>query len=345
MSDAASRGQMRYVPRHEVGARPNIVVDGAPLPSTLLTLSHWPNSVTPEPYRRDTSTEIALAWIEDHDPLAVADIVTNNHFDEDGLLGMFALMHPREAGKHRELLADTARAADLGEYRSRQAARLFFVLEALADPQRSPLPQTIFAGRGRARIAALYRAFLPLLPELLAAPEAHVELWREQDEHLQSSEELLASGRVSIAEEPALDLAIIRIPEELPLRPVWRYLAREEMAVHPLAIHNRTHAGRLLRIQGGCIELQYRYDSWLQLASRRPAMRVDLAGLAARLNECEHHGRWVWEDPLSMVPRLYLEPRGTSSIEPQLILRELRRHLAEGVPIWDPYNWKTPLPD
>ena len=115
---------MRYVPWREVGARANVVVDGAPLPSTVLTLSHWPINSTPEPYRRDTSTATALAYVARHDPASVAGIVTNNHFDEDGLLSMFTVLEPRRALAHRELLADAARAGDFGCYRRRDAARL-----------------------------------------------------------------------------------------------------------------------------------------------------------------------------------------------------------------------------
>lgn len=336
---------LQYVPRHEVGVRPNIVVDGAPLASTVLTLSHWPNSVTPEAFRRDTSTEIALAWIEDHDPREVAAIVTNNHFDEDGLLGMFALLEPALAWRHRQLMADTARAADLGEYRSREAARLFFVLEGHADPRRSPLPPATFHGSPRDRVAALYRAMLPRLPSLLAAPGRWRTLWLDQEQHLEASEALLDSGRASIEEEPELDLAIIRIPEGLPPRPVWRYLEREEAVLHPLAIHRRTRAGRLVRIQGRCLSVQYRYESWLQLASRRPAMRVDLHPLADRLNQHERNGHWVWEDTLGIAPRLYLAGATASSLLPGAILRELRRELASQPPVWDPYNWRVPPPE
>lgn len=344
VSLSARHPELQYVPRHEVGARPNIVVDGAPLASTVLTLSHWPNSLTPEAFRRDTSTEIALAWVEHHDPREVAAIVTNNHFDEDGLLGMFALLDPALAWRHRQLMVDTARAADLGEYRSRQAARLFFVLEGHADPLRSPLPPATFRGTPRARIAALYRAMLPRLPALLAAPGDWRPLWQDQERHLDASESLLDSGRASIEEEPELDLAIIRIPEGLPARPVWRYLEREEAVLHPLAIHRRTRAGRLVRIQGRRLSVQYRYESWLQLASRRPAMRVDLQPLADWLNRHERNGSWAWEDTLAIAPRLHLTGGVASSLLPQAILRELRRHLASQPPVWDPYNWRLPPP-
>ena len=37
----------------------------------------------------------------------------------------------------------------------------------------------------------------------------------------------------------------MRIPEECPRRPVWRYLREERMALHPIAVHNATRCTRL----------------------------------------------------------------------------------------------------
>ena len=46
---------MRFVPYHELNdSTPNIIVDGAAGPGTVLTLSHWPKSGTPEALKRDT---------------------------------------------------------------------------------------------------------------------------------------------------------------------------------------------------------------------------------------------------------------------------------------------------
>jgi hypothetical protein len=336
---AAATRAVRYVPYRQVGAQPNIVVDGAPLPSTRLTLSHWPVNATPAPFKRDTSTETALAWVERNDPRRVAAAVTNNHFDEDGLLSMFTVLEPQRALSHRELLIDASRAGDFGVFRSRPAARLCFVIEAYADPGLSPLPRGTFSGPSARRVEALYRAMLSRLPPMLGDIGRYRRYWRPQDEHLAASEQWIADGRVIIEEEPDLDLAIVRIPEHLEPRTVRRYLARESAPVHPFAIHNATRCNRLVRLQGRRIEFQYRYESWLQIHSRRPALRVDLARFCRWLNTRERHGRWTQENPLAIAPRLHLGGEA-SSIEPAVFLRELRRHLAHERPIWDPHHWQ-----
>jgi hypothetical protein len=330
---------LQFVPYREVGQRPNIVVDGAPLKSTVLTLSHWPNNSTPERFKRETSTETALAYIERHDPARAAAIVTNNHFDEDGLFSMFAVLEPRRALGFAQLLADASRAGDFGTYRSRDAARLCFVIESHADPELSPLPASTFAGSPAARVAALYRRLLPRLLGFLADSGSCRRYWREQDEHLEFSEALVAGGRVPIEEEPDLDLAIVRIPQDCEPRTVWRYLRPEQAVIHPFVIHNATRCARLVRIQGRCIEVQYRYESWLQIPSRRPAMRVDLTPFCRWLNRREHNGAWAWEDTLDLAPRLYMRNGAPSSINPETFLRQLRRHLRTAPPVWDPYNW------
>ncbi len=330
---------MRFVPYREVGDQANIVVDGAPLPSTVLTLSHWPVNATPERFKRETSTETVLAFLDSREPPAAAAVVTNNHFDEDGLFSMFVVINPRAALLHRHLLADAARTGDFGMFRSRDAARLCFVIEAHADPRLSPLPRRIFAGSGAQQVAGLYHAMLARLPRFLADPARLRRFWETQDRHLDASEALIDSGRVSIEEEPELDLAIVRIPPELPERTVWRYLQREQAPVHPFAIHNETRCARLVRMQGRCLEFQYRYESWLQIASRRPALRVDLAPLARWLNRRERNGRWVWEHTLALAPRLRLAGGRATSIAPALVLRALREHLRTLPPAWDPYDW------
>jgi hypothetical protein len=331
---------LRYVPYREAGGQPNIVVDGAPLASTVLTLSHWPVNATPANFKRDTSTETALAWVGEHDPRRVAAAVTNNHFDEDGLFSMFAVLAPRRALRYRALLVDASRAGDFGTFRSRDAARLCFVVEAHADPGLSPLPRTTFAGPEERRVAALYRALLPRLPAMLRDLARFRRYWRTQDGHLTESEDWLSGGRVTIEEEPDLDLAIVRIPQELAPRTVWRYLRRERAPVHPFAIHNATACGRLVRIQGRRVEVQFRYESWLQIHSRRPAMRVDLAPFCRWLNRRERRGTWIRENPFAIAPRLYLSGAPATSIAPAAFLRELRAWLRDLPPVWDPYNWK-----
>jgi hypothetical protein len=177
------------------------------------------------------------------------------------------------------------------------------------------------------------------VPRFLAGLGPWRRYWEPQDRHLDASEALIASGRATIEEEPDLDLAVVRLPDDVAPRTVWRYLRREQAVLHPFAIHNATRCTRLLRLQGRCIEFQYRYESWLQVRSHRPALRVDLAPMCRWLNRRERNGTWEWENTLEIAPRLRLTNGAASSIGPEQFLRTLRTYLRSLPPAWDPYDW------
>ena len=332
----------RFAPYAAARNLPNIVVDGAPLPSTLLNLAHWPNNQSPPAVRRDTSTATVFAWLDAADLHQSIPWVTNNHFDEDGLFGMYALTEPERALRDRDLLIAASYAGDFGVVTDRDGARLCFAIEALTDPEVSPLPADVFAEPDR--VAALYRAMLESLPSLLR--DFHDgwprfgDLWALQDEHLTTSRALLADGVVTLVEHPQLDLAVVRIPPYLRRRTARRYLMDEVVVVHPFAINSATQRSRILRVQGQHYEFEYRYESWVQLASRRVPLRVRLDALAARLNQLDDSQGWVAEDPTGTVPRLH-RPDGTPTAIPlDTFLLELEAALTSAPVAWDPYDWQ-----
>ena len=303
-------------------------------------LSHWPVNNTPDPLRRDTSTATVFAYLDNPGFHADARLVSNNHFDEDGLFSMFALCAPDIALTYRELLEGAATAGDFGTYTNLDAARLCFVIEAFADPAQSPLPPETFSGCEAVQVSSLYRRMLEQLPEILDDVDALEEYWTQMDKHLAESELLIKGGRVDIEEFPELDLAVVTIPEDLPVRTVRRYLCSEEAVVHPFAIHNATECHRIVRVQGGRLEFQYRYESWVRLVSKRPLLRVDLAGMARRLNEIETaHGTWRQEGFAEVVPRVYLEGTDTSSLSAARFVDEVSRYLVSAPVAWNPYDW------
>src|SRR4051794_33736195 len=124
---------MRFVP-YDQATIPNIVVDASANDHTLLTLSHWPQSGTPPELKADTSAEITFNYLDSPRFHVACDAVTNNHFDQDGLVGIYALINPLNAMRHREFLIDVASAGDFGVFKSREAARISFVIQIFANP-------------------------------------------------------------------------------------------------------------------------------------------------------------------------------------------------------------------
>ena len=95
---------MRYVEYETSASAPNVVVDGSPNIGTVLCITHWPGIACPEPsLADDLSAQMALRYVDrGMDLHGDADVVTNNHFDQDGLTGIYALVNPEHAIQHRD---------------------------------------------------------------------------------------------------------------------------------------------------------------------------------------------------------------------------------------------------
>ncbi len=329
----------RYCPYSQLGDQPNIVVDGQAQRATQLTLSHWPWNSTPAGLLRDTSTDIVFAYLDRPDLHVDIPLVSNSHFDEDGLLSMYALVDPANALRHRDLMIGASRAGDFAIYSDPDAAKLAFVLAAYADPALSPLPAEVFNGSAPAQIAGLYTLMLQELPALLDDIPGNQHFWEDEFAHLRESEQAIADGHVVIDEVPELELAIVRIPDDMPARTVRRYLTRWQRSVHPFAVHNITDCTRLVWLKGESIEFQYRYESWIQLASRRPAQRIDMDGLAEQLADLESGGgSWEFEGVNEVAPRLHHRGSCRSAIGSETFMALLCAWLRTQPPAWDPYN-------
>src|SRR5579864_2307899 len=139
---------MHYAPYEEAGGAPNVIVDGAPTTGTVLTLSHWPHSPVPAGLEADLSAEMAFGYLARPDLHGRAEVVSNNHFDQDGLVSVFALVH-----------------------RSRDAARASMTIAAFADPARSPLG--VAPPDYGEWAAALYTNLLGRLVEITEHPDRY----------------------------------------------------------------------------------------------------------------------------------------------------------------------------
>jgi hypothetical protein len=282
---------VKFVPFHELSA-PNIVADGPAGEGTVLVLSHWPAAPTPLALRADLSAQIVFRHLGSPKHHVAADVVSNNHFDEDGLVSVFSLLRPDVAEPRRPFFEAVAWAGDFQQVRSREAARVAWTINAFADPERSPLGAGAFKGPYAGTCAALYAEGLAKLPEIVAHPDRFKALWEVDDAFFDESERAIASGRVTIDERPALDLAVVR------------------GRAHPCSIYTRLSTHRVARIDGARYEFQYRYESWVRFVSRPIAPRVDLRPLAERLNALDPG--WEYEGNDQTTPRLH-RPDGSES--------------------------------
>jgi hypothetical protein len=307
------RVPLRFVPYHELGDRPNIIVDGKGNDHTVLTLSHWPKSGTPESLQADSSTQIVYRYLDRPDLRIDVEAVSNNHFDEDGALGLFALLHPDRAP--RDLLLDASIAGDFQVHRSRQGTRLAWILAVWADPKLSPLGVAFF-DRPYAEVCAdLYREALERLPDMIERPHTYRRYWEPEERAFERSMVDIREGRVTIEEVPSLDLSIVEGP-----------------AAHPVALYSSIRGFRVMLRH----ELRYRYESWVQYMTVRPIPRVDLQPLADRLNAIEGAAVWSFDGVDHTTPAL------RCCRQSRIDMAEFRRltedRLAHAPPAWDPYG-------
>ncbi len=335
---------LRYVPYGSLGtAVPSVVVDGSPAEGTVLCLSHWPGIGSPAEFWADLSAEMAFLYVDagggGHGP---ASVVSNNHFDQDGLVGVFALSSPEEAQARRALLVEVARAGDFGVTDSREAARISMVIAAFADPERSPLAGLPDSSDYEGQTAALYAHLLGLLPELCDHVDRFEPLWGKEDAILDASEAALASGSVTVSEVPDLDLAVISVPEDAPDAGGHRFGGLWLPGLHPMAVNGATERGALLTVRGRRYQFEYRYESWVQFRSRRVRPRVDLAPLAEALSAAESDAQgsvtWTAERVSGLTPMLGPAGGDESVLEPPVVRALVEAHLRSAPVAWDPFR-------
>lgn len=328
---------MKFVPYHLLDGRPSVVVDGSPAPGTVLTVTHWPGYPPPAGIEDDLSAQMAFRLLERPDLVpAEAEAVSNNHFDQDGLVSIYALAAPDDAARRRRFLEDVALAGDFGRCHDRDAARVSMVLHALANGEAADIDDYA------ERTGVLYEDAFGRLPELCDHVERHRDVWGDEDATLTASDAAFEDGRVVIDERPDLDLAVVTVAEDTPESGGHRFSGEWVDWLHPMAVNNRTERGTIARLRGRRYDVELRYEGWVQMQSRSVRARRDLVPLAARLQD-EETGDAVWSaTPVGgILPRLRLGEGQESSIAPDRFLDLLTHHLHTAPPAWDPYTPKT----
>ncbi len=290
---------MKFLPFEEAQSYSNIVVDGAPGPRTVIALSHWPKSGTPQELLRDTSAAIAFAYLDvlAGGPLGShtagyprAKIVTNDHFDVDGLVSLYILTHPDPSSLERGKLTDIASAGDFRTFEQLGSYQAAIVFEKLGQQEEERLRATGVSDYSEL-CGAVYSSALRRFDEVLGDLRAYESFWSSEIDEYRMTKEDLESGSVVLEEVPQLDLAFVTAPEGMP--------------ISRAAVFERSHASLMTFFEGPAIRTFYRYESWVLLVSRSVRPRVDLSGLAMRLNELEQSGAsWRFGGVRAIIPVL-----------------------------------------
>ncbi len=254
-------------------------------------LSHWKGNQTPAPLKADTSTEIALRFLSHPNPkifFPAVNIITNNHFDTDGLLAVWALLSPKKAEPMAGRLIAAAEAGDFSSFSSEEGVQINLMIEGLYASKESPFTSQLSAYPGP-KEAFYYKTLLPLLPDLFRKKDEYRRFWREAYDEILLSMELFEKGVVGVEEHEAESLSVI-IDEHRPAKQAIDHHCQGNLF---LVIEDRE------REEGGFgYELEYRYYAWADTVTRPPIAPIPMETLAEHLNRHEglREGKWMTQD-------------------------------------------------
>src|SRR5438445_6015683 len=149
---------------------PKLSVDGTV--DNAIHFSHWKGNQTRASVKADTSTEIALNLIAaaNREELTRGiDLVTNNHFDTDGVLSVWTVLTGEHALEFRDELIAAAEAGDFSELSTEDGVRASIVIQGSDSPtgdSGSPLARQL-AGEDVDDDARAYQLILPHVERVL----------------------------------------------------------------------------------------------------------------------------------------------------------------------------------
>ncbi len=293
-----------FVPYTELRAHPSSTVVDAYHPSGW-ALSHWRGASQLPELHDDTSLGIVLNALKADHPSVRVDYVSNNHFDVDGFLGVWALQNPEWALAHETALREAALIGDFREYNPERpgAEEALQWVCWLNQVETREFYRPFGAKNEMASSVAKYQYFLPRLAAMIESPEDFRADWEPEYERVKADVATLRDpGQTQLIDHPDIRLREIRPPRPL----------------HYYALFSGSENSDLVMscYPGQRYELEYKYSTWVDTAHRRVFPRIDLRLLAERLNRLETAPqRWTAEGIMDTGPLLRLGGEALSKEE------------------------------
>ena len=280
---------------------PKLSVDGT-VPNSV-HFSHWEGNETPVELKADTSTEIALNLVSSPQQSQFTrgiELVTNNHFDTDGVLSVWTVLNGDRVLQFKEALISAAEAGDFSELTSEAGVRASITIQGSDQAgnetqEGSPLGQFLNGGEP-VDDAKAYELVLPEVENVITNIGAYEHLWRDGWEQVATAIESFEKGTSATAELPEVNTTLVTIAAEI-FGPSGFDPKKHGMPV--IAISRYAH-GELFLIatpyeSGWSYRFDYPYYSWAETVVRPKIERRDLTLLLARLNEIERNNNGSWQ--------------------------------------------------
>ena len=283
----------------QLADEPKLSIDGTV--DNAVHFSHWKGNRTPASVKADTSTEIALNLVAapDREELTGGiDLVTNNHFDTDGVLSVWTVLTGERALELRDKLIAAAEAGDFSELSTQEAVRASIVIQGSESPidedTGSPLARQL-AGEPVNDDARAYELVLPHVERVLTKTNDYASLWADPWNRIASALDSFARGRSRVEEDNEARISLITLAPEI-FSPAGFKPTRHSAPF--TAISKHAH-GELFLIAtpldgGWAYRLDYPYYSWAETIVRPPIERRDFSSFTNRLNQLEKSTAGSW---------------------------------------------------
>lgn len=291
---------MRFEYYHDGLAEvPKLSVDGTV--DNAIHFSHWRGNETPQSVKADTSTEIALNLVAapDRDELTRGiDLVTNNHFDTDGVLSVWTVLTGEPALELREQLIAAAEAGDFSELSTQAGVRASIVIQgsesAIDEDAGSPLARQL-AGAPVTDLARAYELVLPHVARVLTHTNEYEALWCDPWNRIAAALDSFARGRSRVDEDSEAKISLVTLAPEIfsssgfkPTRHCAPFTAISHHARGKVFLIATPFGG------GWAYRIDYPYYSWAETIVRPTILRPDFTALMTELNEIEQSAGGSW---------------------------------------------------
>lgn len=323
-----------------IAAEPKLSVDGTV--DNAIHFSHWKGNKTSASVKADTSTEIALNVVAaaNRDQLTQGiDLVTNNHFDTDGVLSVWSMLNGERALESREKLISAAEAGDFCELSTTDGVRASIVIQGSDSPtdkSGSPLARQL-AGKDITDEARAYELVLPHVERVITETNAFEELWRESWAQIEAALDSFAKGASRVEEDTNAGLSVVTLAPEV-------FGARgfdPELHSAPFTAISHHARGELFLIatplgDGWTYRIDYPYYSWAETVMRPAVARRDFSSLVRQFNDLDQSttGRWQIDDSELASAIKFRDQTGrlaASKLKPDAVGSHLRVAISERV--------------
>jgi len=280
---------------------PKLSVDGTV--SNSIHFSHWKGNETPSEVKADTSTEIVLNLVASPNRNKLTqgiELVTNNHFDTDGVLSVWAALAGERSLELRDKLIPAAEAGDFCEMTNEAGVRASIVIQGPDQPgpgdeSGSPLA-CYLAGEKIDDDPRAYELVLPEVERLLTRTDDYEHLWRVPWVKIAAALESFEHGASTVTEYADSGLSLVTLAPEI-FSPAGFDPARDAA---PYTAISRYTKGLLFVIatplkSGWAYRIDYPYYSWAETIVRPRIERHDFSQVLTELNQVESEREAEWK--------------------------------------------------